>query len=76
MDEWFGAPLHGRFLAPYRILSQQNAPIDILPPWQASAFAAAPGALWLWEAGLLPASMCGQDGESLFTTSLLLSKWQ
>lgn len=58
------------------MLPQRNTPIDILPPWQASAFAAAPGAWWLWEAGLLPVSMCGQGGESLFTTSLLLSKWQ
>lgn len=73
MDEWFGEPLHGRFLAAILNTSQQNAAIVIFPPWRASAFAEA---FWLWEAGLLPASTCGQGGEYLFTTSLLLSKWQ
>lgn len=30
---------------------------------------------WLWEADLLPASLCGQSGEDVFLTSLPFSKW-
>lgn len=74
MDEWFGEPLHGRFLAAILNTVPTECSYCYIPTLASFSFAAAPGAFWLWEAGLLPASMCGQGGEYLFIYHLLASQ--
>lgn len=49
-------PLHGRSLAAMLDIVPTDSFYSSIPFWQASVFAAAPGAFWLWEADLLLAS--------------------